>query len=127
MSTIRKYFDPYVDLRAIGLFRILLFGVLIIDLLVNKWPNLVAFYTDQGILDSTTLEGIISAEPNRSPYGWGLLSFVSSKNGVGFFFIVTLVFYVASLVGYRTRLFSVLSFMMLWSPRSKNSSKELRC
>lgn len=119
--SIRKYFDPYLDLRAIGLFRIFLAGVLILDLLFVKWPNLEAFYTDSGLLDQSTLQSIVDADSFRAIYNWGLLSFFDSANGVGLFFILTLISYLCVAVGYRTKLFSIVAFIALWSIHQRNS------
>ena len=121
MAAIRKHFDPYLDLRAIGIFRILLFGVLIVDLLVNKWPSIVPFYTDEGLFSNEMVQRIVEVNPNRWIYNWTLLKWFETKNGVGFFFILTLISYVLTLIGYRTRGFSVLSFIALWSIHMRNS------
>ena len=121
MAAIRKHFDPYLDLRAIGIFRILLFGVLIVDLLVNKWPSIVPFYTEEGLFSNEMVQRIVEVNPDRWIYNWTLLRWFETKNGVGFFFILTLISYVLTLIGYRTRGFSVLSFIALWSIHMRNS------
>lgn len=117
----RKYFDPYLDLRAIGMFRIMLAAVLILDLLINKWPNLTAFYTEEGVLNSTVMDSIIANTPDRGIYRFGLLEFFDSRQSVGLFFIFTILSYLCLLIGYRTRLTSVLAFAFLWSIHQRNS------
>ena len=118
---IQKYFNPYLDYRGLGLFRLFLGSLLIIDLLVNKWPNLEAFYTDSGLLNRETLASIIEADGLRSIYNLGLLSFFDSINGVQFFFSLSLLCYICLTIGFRSRVFSVLAFIALWSIHQRNS------
>ena len=119
-KTHHKYFNPYLDLRALGLFRLFLGTVLILDLLINKWPFLEAFYTNSGVLSQDILDTIISSDPSREMYRWGLLQFFDSVNGVGFFFILTLASYILMTVGFRSKIFSILSFIALWSIHQRN-------
>lgn len=117
---IKKYFNPYLDLRAIGAFRILMAIVLILDLLINKWPYLEAFYTEQGVLDHSVLNAIINANPSSSLYQFGLLYYIDDYFGVTIFFVLTFIVYVCLGIGYRSKLMSILAFGLLWSIHQRN-------
>tara|TARA_B110000285_G_scaffold41132_1_gene45188 strand:- start:235 stop:1701 length:1467 start_codon:yes stop_codon:yes gene_type:complete len=119
-KTIHKYFNPYLDLRALGIFRLFLGTLLILDLLINKWPFLEAFYTDTGVLSQGILDTIISSDPSREMYRWGLLQFFDSVNAVSFFFILTLASYILMTIGFRSKIFTILSFIALWSIHQRN-------
>jgi len=110
---IRFYFT--IDLRSLGLFRILFAGVLIYDWAL-RWPNLEAFYTSFGVLP------IESPLPKAGGvYHFSLLDGFTSLPMVQFAFLCGLIFYVGLLLGYRTRLFQILSCLFLISVINRNT------
>lgn len=116
----QRGFDISIDLHAIGIFRIGLALILILDLVLNKMPFAEIFYSDAGIFDHNTLELLVQSNANNQLYGFGLLNFIDSAGGVKLFFAVTLLFYFLLLAGVFSRLFAVLSFVMLWSIHHAN-------
>ena len=103
------------DLRSLAALRIVL-AVLVLADLANRATDLTAHYTDEGIMPRTVLleEGVI----NR----WAFL--LNLMNG-GFFF-QALLFGVATLaalaliVGYRTRLMTIVVWVVLLSIQWRN-------
>ncbi|MBO6516374.1 MAG: HTTM domain-containing protein [Bacteroidia bacterium] len=114
---LRKYLHTIftLDLRALALFRIFLAVVLIGDISV-RFSDLQAFYSNQGVLPLDVMH-----EGNYfSPFSIS----VHMMNGALWFqtILVALayVFAICMLVGYRTRLFTFLSFFMLFSIQTRN-------
>lgn len=107
----RKLRDFYftLDLRSLALYRILLGGLLIWDLF-SRWPDLEAFYTSFGALP-------VEADLPKSggEFHFCLLDGVTSLPMVQAVSCLGLIFYVLFLVGYRTRLFGLLSFVFFTS------------
>jgi len=103
-----------VDRRALAAFRIGLGGVLLADLLLRS-QNLVAFYTDAGVLPRSLLEAnrpVISQLSVHALSGDVLL-----QAGL---FLVAGACALALLVGYRTRLAVLLSWLLLVSLHARN-------
>ncbi|SFR31026.1 MULTISPECIES: HTTM domain-containing protein [Halorubrum] len=101
-----------VDPRALAAFRIGLGALLIADLLLRS-RSLTAFYTDYGVLprraffsDYSTSYSLhaLSGEP------WAIASLFAVAGGVA----------LALLVGYRTRLATVVSWLLLFSLHARN-------
>jgi hypothetical protein len=112
----RKLSEFYftVDPRSLGLFRILLATLLIIDWF-TRWPDLEAFYTSFGVLPIES--------PLPKPGGefhFCLLDGATSLLMVRAVFCFGLICYFLMLVGFRTRLFQVLSFVFFVSVVSRN-------
>ena len=112
----RKLSEFYftVDPRSLGLFRILVATLLIVDWF-TRWPDLEAFYTSFGVLP-------IEA-PLPKPGGefhFCLLDGATSLLMVRAVFCFGLICYFLMLVGFRTRLFQVLSFVFFVSVVSRN-------
>ncbi|WP_159904678.1 HTTM domain-containing protein [Salinirussus salinus] len=103
-----------VDPRALAAFRIGLGVVLLGDLLLRS-RNLVAFYTDRGILPRSLLEAkrpVISQLSVHALSGDVLL-----QAGL---FLVAGICALALLVGYRTRLAVLVSWLLLVSLHARN-------
>lgn len=103
-----------VDLRWLGIFRILLSLLLCVDLL-RRWAHATDFYTNQGLL------------PNHfslfRPLGRDVFSIYhafSTLPEVNVAFALTLVVFVVFGLGYRTRLFHVLSLLCITSLNARN-------
>lgn len=101
--------DISLDYRSVGIFRILLSAVLIIDLIVNRLPTSIELYSNDGFLTTTALKYY----PRTT--GISFLYYITSPGGVRLFFLVYLVFCVLLLVGFKTKYFSVLVFLCLFS------------
>jgi predicted DCC family thiol-disulfide oxidoreductase YuxK len=102
------------DLRWLGLFRILL-GLLLSVQLLNCWGVARDFYTNDGIL------------PNHfslfRPLGRGVVSLYhafSTLPEVNVAFALTLAVFLTFTLGYRTRLFHLLSFICITSLDARN-------
>ncbi len=115
-----RCFNPYLDVRSLGAFRIVLGAVLILDLLFYKLPVHEVFYSNQGIFDPATVDAVIQHDPTRWWYNLGLLSFIQSPGGVVMVFTFTLICYSCFTLGIRTRWFGILSFVLLWSIHQRN-------
>jgi len=103
-----------VNARALAAFRIALGALLVADLLTRA-RHLRAFYTDEGVLPRSVLAKSFPTYPKVSIH---VLS--------GDLWFQALLFFVAGvvafslLVGYRTRLATVLSFILLVSLHARN-------
>ena len=102
------------DLRWLGVFRILL-GLLLCADLLRRWASASDFYTNDGVL------------PNHfslfRPLGRDVFSLYhafSTLPEVNFAFALTLVIFVIFALGYRTRLFHVLSLICITSLNARN-------
>lgn len=109
-----KTFFFTIDLRSLGLYRLLLASLLVLDWL-TRWPDLEAFYTSSGVLP-------VEAPLPRSggDFHFCLLDGVRSLPMVQAAFLVGLACYVFFLIGYRTRAFQVGSFVVFTSVLSRN-------
>ncbi|QCW04275.1 HTTM domain-containing protein [Natrinema pallidum] len=101
-----------IDLRALAAFRIALGTLVIVDLLLRS-RNLTAFYTDDGVLP---LEALFS--DYSSVYSLHAISGEAWVQALLFF--VAGCFAVAMIVGYRTRLATVVSWLLLFSLHARN-------
>jgi len=115
----KNAFNISLDYRSIGIFRILLALLLILDLIVNKMPFAEVFYSDAGILDNQTFKELISV-PNGELFGAGLMRYISSVESVKLFFGITLCVYTLLLMGVFSRISAIVSFVLLWSIHQRN-------
>lgn len=103
-----------IDLRSLALFRIGIALLIIVDL-INRARDLRAHYTDWGVMP----RGTLLEEFARSSY----LS-LHLINGLPLFqvvlFVVAGLLALGLLIGYRTRLMTVLSWILLISLQSRN-------
>ncbi len=111
MSRMARIFG--IDLRTLALFRICL-GALILADLVNRAGFLTVFYTDQGVL--TRVAAIGFNHPARISFH--LMS--SSPLVIGLLFVIAGILAVLLMLGYRTRLVTVLSWLFLVSLNNRN-------
>src|SRR5688572_18764946 len=103
-----------VDLRWLGVFRILL-GVLLCVDLIRRWLHATDFYTNQGLL------------PNHfslfRPLGRDVFSIYhafSTLPEVNVAFALSLAVFALFGLGYRTRLFHILSLLCITSLNARN-------
>ena len=102
-----------IDVRGLAAFRIGLGLVLLTDL-AHRLPDLRAHYTDAGVLT----RGVLTTNTNP----WAVSLYLANGNTV---FVATLFLFAALfalmlLVGYRTRLATVASWVMLMSLHYRN-------
>jgi predicted DCC family thiol-disulfide oxidoreductase YuxK len=102
------------DLRWLGVFRIF-FGLLLTADLLRRWAVATDFYTNDGVL------------PNHfslfRPLGRDVFSIYhafSTLPEVSFAFALTLIVFLAFTLGYRTRLFHLLSLLCITSLNARN-------
>jgi hypothetical protein len=109
-AVVRRRFE--IDARALAAFRIAL-GALVVADLALRARNLVAFYTDRGVLPRAALfadyDGVYSVHAMWGD-AWVQAILFGLAGAVG----------VALLVGYRTRLATVLSWLFLVSLHARN-------
>ncbi|QVL31939.1 HTTM domain-containing protein [Telmatocola sphagniphila] len=109
-----------IDARSLGLFRIIL-GLLLLADLVLRAVDLEAFYSDEGVMprltrianyelnDTTGLKYLLSLHMVSGQNWWQILLF--SIFGL---------FSFSLMIGYRTRLSALVSYVMLCSLQSRN-------
>ncbi len=103
-----------LDLRSLGVFRIA-FGILVLSDVYHRMLHLTAHYTDQGFMPRSRLLG-----------GWSQPLFYSFNNWGGdvtsqvILFAVTAVFGLMFLVGFKTRLASIMTFILIASVQGRN-------
>jgi hypothetical protein len=103
-----------LDLRSLALMRIALGAILLADLAMRA-PDLALFYSAGGAVPPDFL---------RQPhYGWGFSFHLlyGSTAYQALLFVVAAVAAAALMVGWRTRLFSVISWLMLLSLQHRNA------
>jgi predicted DCC family thiol-disulfide oxidoreductase YuxK len=108
-----------VDLRSLALFRITLGLVLCLDI-VARLKFVDTFFSNEGVLTNH-----FSLFRPLAPFQFSLYDAASSTRDVTVVFWLTLLVYILFTVGYRTRLFQVISFILVTSLHSRNLLTEL--
>lgn len=103
-----------MDLRLLGIFRILL-GLLVIIDTINRTFDLTAFYTDKGLLPRKVL-----LENEWYDWNFSINMATGSYEGQVFLFALTIFFALMVLIGYRTKLFLILLYIFLVSIQIRN-------
>jgi hypothetical protein len=103
-----------IDLRALGIFRIFL-GLVILWDLFNRLTDLTAHYTDYGVLPREIARNI-AYDPNY--FSLHMLS--GERYFQVFLFIIAIFSAIALLVGFKTRLFTLISWILLVSLHNRN-------
>jgi len=104
-----------IDLRSLALFRIFLGLMVLVDVLRRSF-DLSAFYTDAGVLPRAAL--IESGLNNVNQ--WSLLLANGQAWFVGLVFILTALSALAMMLGYRTRVATILCWVLLISIQVRN-------
>lgn len=103
-----------LDLRSLALFRVSLGAILLMDLWIRA-QDLVAHYTDDGMLPRDVFLESFAGTWNMS------LHFLNGTAGVQMFlFLIAAVFAVMLMVGYKTRLATLMSWILLMSLHDRN-------
>lgn len=103
-----------IDLRSLAVFRMALGGLLLVDL-ASRARDLGAHYTDWGVLPRNVLIPHLS---DPLPFSVHLVS--GSAFGQALIFLIAGVFALALLVGFRTPLVTVVSWLLLLSVQARN-------
>lgn len=101
-------------MRALSLMRILMGALLLTDLLIRA-SSLTAHYTGQGVVPFNEVG--ISFWRNGF---FSLYQFSDQTWFVALLFFITGLVYICLLLGYRTRIFSVLAWLLLLSLQNRN-------
>ncbi len=102
-----------LDLRSLALLRVGLALVLLIDTL-RRFPDIAALYTDQGVLPRSYLGDL------WAPGYWSLHALSGSALVQGLLLLAALFFGLQMLVGYRTRIAVITSWVLLVSVHNRN-------
>ena len=102
-----------VDLRTLALFRVC-FGFILLADLVSRSTDLVDHYTDRGVLPTE------AARTALNEFGFSLHLLNGSVYFQASLFVVAGVFAIALILGYRTRLSSMVSWILLASLNHRN-------
>jgi predicted DCC family thiol-disulfide oxidoreductase YuxK len=107
------------DLRSLALMRVAL-GVLLIGDLLPRIAEVDALYSNEGVLTNhyALFRPLV-------PYQFSFYFAASSTRDVTVLFLLTLAIYVFFTVGYRTRIFHILSFVCVTSLHARNLLAEL--
>lgn len=112
---LRSLWDSHftIDLRSLGLFRIVFGGVLLSDL-ARRWVDLQFFYVNTGILPNHTL---LWRPPTNNLFS--LFFTVSTEQEARLGFLLCALVYACFLLGYRTRWAQVLALVARVSLNSR--------
>ena len=102
-----------IDVRGLAAFRIGIAVLLLIDL-ANRARFLTAHYTDSGLVSRSLMI------PNMKSWSVSLYWLNGSMPFVAIMFLIAAVFALMLLVGYRTRLATIVSWMLLVSLHYRN-------
>lgn len=119
MTRIKSFFADHfsLDLRSLALMRILLSLVLLADLSI-RISDLTAFYTDAGIVPRSLLQ--FEAYDYTNPYFFSLLNISGHWLPVLILYLAGFVSVIHMLVGYRTRWFTIITWILLVSIQNRN-------
>jgi hypothetical protein len=112
MSRLRSFWFGQIDIAPLALFRIL-YGVQLFNWFWQLYPNLNAFFTDEGIFPRRQL---INFYPERL----SLLNLVGEWWQVAIVWAFSCIVALALTVGWRTRLACFLAFVMIVSFQWRN-------
>jgi len=108
-----------IDLRSLALFRIAL-GLVLCSDLIARLRLVDTLFSNEGVLTNH-----FSLFRPLAPFQFSLYVAASSTRDVTVVFWLTLVVYLLFTVGYRTRLFQVIAFILVTSLHARNLLTEL--
>ena len=103
-----------IDLRTLALFRILLGGYLLLNVL-SRAQDLAAHYTDFGVLPRPVQMGLLADG------SWSLHLFNGTATAQAVLFLLATLAAVGLILGWRTRLMTVISWVLLLSVQNRNT------
>ncbi|HLY67532.1 MAG TPA: HTTM domain-containing protein, partial [Chloroflexota bacterium] len=109
---LRHFWFGQTNLAPLALLRII-YGLLLIVWLLQLWPDLAAFFTDQGMMPRSQLAAFY-------PGLFTLLALVGQWWQVALFWAASLIVALMLLAGYRTRLACLLAFLAILSFENRN-------
>ena len=104
----RFWFRP-VSTSTLGLFRIA-YGLVLTLWTLSLMPDATSFFSEEGVLAQTSTDG----------WRWSLLELYDSRLAVLVLMGVLLISAICVMIGYRTRLATVVTFLLLVSLRWRN-------
>ncbi len=116
-GTAIPFVDRYfrIDARSLGLFRVL-FGTVLIADLIHRWDWIRAFYSNEGVLPNH----FHLFQLGEKEKVWSLYHAFSSVDEATTAFLLTFIIYLCFTLGYRTRVFHLLSLVCLVSLTGRN-------
>jgi len=103
-----------LDLRSLALFRVAL-ALLLLQDAIALWPDIGAFFTDNGVLPAD------APWPRAGgPFHYSVLDPLGTTAAVRVAFAAGMLSHLALLVGYRTRIAQVVSFVFFTSVVNRN-------
>lgn len=117
MKNLKVYFQKryFFDARVLSIGRIFIALIILVDLFY-RYQNLVAHYTNEGVLPALVLKEYYPFYQYYISIHNFLDTILGQKILFGFHFLITLFL----LIGYKTRIFTLLSFVMLLSLHHRN-------
>jgi len=103
-----------IDYRSLALFRICLGAVILADLFLRAF-DLGDFYTDQGVVRRHEWLSVINE------YHWSLYAIHGHWVFAAFLFVVSAIAALCLLIGYRTRIASIVCWIMVLSVVNRNT------
>lgn len=103
-----------LDSRSLALGRVLLAICLIVDVLV-RWPHLYLFYSDEGASPWPLIR-----DNFLYPGGWTIHPYFPSAGAQMMLAGLEIFIYFMMMIGWRTRLFQILAYLMLLSVQHRN-------
>jgi len=103
------------DLRLLGIARILLGLIVIIDLIKRSF-NLTTFYTDAGVFPRSVL-----LENDWFSWNYSIHMMTGTTFGQSLLFLFTGFCALMVLIGYRTKIFLLLTYLLIISLQIRNS------
>lgn len=107
----RFYLMFGMDLRSLALFRVGISIIILLDLYVRS-QHLSEFYTNSGVLP---IPAAIYIQNSTSSSFWSLHLMNGSEFFISFLFLCSAIFAFFMLIGWKTKLFTFLSWIMLTS------------
>jgi len=118
MSRLIKHIrDTYfsIDPRTLGLFRIF-FGIIIMADFLGRIPGIKTWYSNEGLLPNYTL-----LQHPMLDWNFSLFLAASTPGQAAIGFLICGIIFFCFLIGWRTRLFHVLSFICMLSLHGRNN------
>ncbi|KAN0026758.1 hypothetical protein ACTFIV_007749 [Dictyostelium citrinum] len=104
-----------VDKRALAAFRVCI-GLIGIYDIIERWPDIKAHYSDEGILPRSTVSEVFW---NKSWFSFHMM--IGSVEGIQVLFLINLLVCFFLTIGYRSRLNMFLHYLFVISLQARNN------